>query len=110
MQIPPAVRRRHSKKIHLVQSGDEAGPVATESAMKIDGLITSVSQDGQYGFDMLLRRRDEGGVHPSRNKLNAVPLGFFPLRPMQERNKLEIHDVFDVPRLKKLEVGIGFRP
>jgi hypothetical protein len=110
VQISPGVWRGHPEKIHLVERGDEAGSVATECAMKIDWLVPFISQDGQYGFDMPLRRRDDGGIHPSRDKLNAVPFGFLPFRPMQKGNKLQIHNVLDVPRLKKLEVGIGFRP
>jgi hypothetical protein len=110
MEISPGVLLGHPKKIHLVECGDEAGSIATESAMKIDWLITSISQDGQYGFDMLLRRRDDRGIHPSRDKHNAVPFGFLPFRPMQKGKKLQIHNVFDVPRLKELEVGVGFRP
>ncbi len=78
--------------------------------MKIDSLMTSISQDGQYGIDMLFGRREDGRIHTSRDKHNAVPFGLFLLRPMEERKKLQIHNVFDVPRLKKLEVGIGFRP
>jgi hypothetical protein len=57
---------------------------------------------------MLLRRREDGGIHPSRDKHNAVPFGFLPFRPMQKGKKLQIHDVFNVPRLKKTKSALVF--
>src|ERR1035438_6342733 len=101
--ISPGVLLGHPEKIHLVQCRDDAGSVAAEGAVKIDGLVTFVSKDGHYGFDMLLRRRDGRGIHPSRYEHNAISFGFFLLRPMQKGKKLQIHDVLDVPRLKKLD-------
>src|SRR5258708_33173057 len=77
--------------------------------MKIDGMVTFVSKDGQCGFDMLLGRRDRRSVDSSRHKHHAVSLSVFLLGPVQKRNKLQIHNVLDMPRLKKPVVGIGCR-
>jgi hypothetical protein len=63
MQVSQGVLRRHSKKIHLIQRGNKTRPVAAESAMKINGMVPFVSQDSQYGFNVLFRRRNRRGIH-----------------------------------------------
>src|SRR5258708_39761751 len=75
--------------------------------MKIDGMVTLVSKNSQYGFYMLLGRRDWRGVHSSRYKHHAVSFSLPPLRQVQKRKKLQVHNVLDMPRLKKPIVGIG---
>ena len=55
MQILHGLLLRHSKKIHFIQRGDHGRPIAPEFAMEIDGMVSVVSQDGQYLIDMLCR-------------------------------------------------------
>ena len=54
-QILRGLLRRHSEKIHFIQRGNDGRPVASKFAMEIDGMITFISQDGQYPIDMLFR-------------------------------------------------------
>ncbi len=56
MQVWRGLLRRHSKKIHSIQRGNDVRPIAAELAMEIDGGIPFVSQDGEYGVNMLLGR------------------------------------------------------
>ena len=55
MQILHGFLRRHSKKIHFIQRGNNARPITAKFAMEIDGMVTFISQDGQYLIDMLFR-------------------------------------------------------
>ena len=54
-QILRGLVRRHSEKIHFIQRGNDSRSVAAKFAVEIHGMITFISQDGQYLIDMLFR-------------------------------------------------------
>src|SRR6266852_5078967 len=101
IHISQSVLLRHPQKVHLVQCRNQVRPVAAESAMKIDGMVTFVLQECQYGFDMLLGRRDWRGIDGRRYESNTVTFGLLLLKLVQKRKKLQIHNVPDMPRLQK---------
>src|SRR6266404_8994953 len=109
IHISQSVLLRHPQKVHLVQCRNQVRPVAAESAMKIDGVVTFILQECQYCVDMLLGRRDRRGIDGRRYEPNAVSSGLLLLKLVQKRKELQIHNVLDVPRLQKPIVGIGLR-
>ena len=100
---------RHSQKIHFIQRGDNIRPVAAESAMEIDGVITCVSQGCEYLVNMLLGRRNRRGVHNAGNHRNSVSFGFPLFKERHKRKNLQVHDVLHLKRLKKPVVSIASR-